>query len=143
MKDRELWLRSIVVVMLVAAIAFTATGCRNKKAEEKEKAEPFKSIELSVVDDVGQQKTYEIKTDADVLLDALQDLQAADENFIFTGETDDEGAFKLVSINDMKAGDMMKGTFWVLFVNEFEVNEPIDMVKINDGDKVRLALQSL
>ena len=126
MKNKKIWGAALLVV-LVAAFALIYGAFSEKPVEGS------KAITIEVINQVGDSKEYEVKTDAEFLMEAVE-------------ETDDlevlgqEGPYGMMieSVNGETAIYETDGAYWSIMVNgEYGMNG-IDTQPIEDGDVFQL-----
>lgn len=118
---------AVLLVVLVAAFALIYGAFSEKPVEGS------KAITIEVINQAGDSKEYEVKTDAEFLMEAVE-------------ETDDlevlgqEGPYGMMieSVNGETAIYETDGAYWSIMVNgEYGMNG-IDTQPIEDGDVFQL-----
>lgn len=126
MKNKKIWGVGLLVV-IVAAFAIIYGAFSEKPVEGS------KAITIEVINQAGDSKEYEVKTDAEFLMDAVEEV----EDLEVKGQ---EGAYGLMieSVNGEKAIYEEDGAYWSITVNgEYGMNG-IDTQPIEDGDEFQL-----
>ena len=126
MKSKKI-LAVALVAILVAAMAF-AYSTFSEKAVEGEK-----DITIEVVMDDGNATVYEVNTDAQYLIEAMQEA----DGLTFEGE---EGVYgmSVSTINGVRADYTLDGAYWGFYVNEEYCNYGISQQPVEDGDAFRI-----
>ena len=141
MNCRKRLLSLILCVMLTVAMAFTATGCNGGKndesASDKTEAEAFadgdvlgegsKEFAFTVADKEGNETHLTIRTDQEIVGDALQELGVID------GEEGEYGLY-VKTVNGITADYDKDGVYWAFYVNGEYAAEGVDSTKITEGD---------
>lgn len=99
-----------------------------------------KAYTLTVVDDKGNTKEYEVTTDAEYLGQALEELQKRDD-FTMEGEEGDYGFF-LTSVNGLQAVYDTDGAYWAVYVNDEYAQNGVDSQPVNDQDAFSLVYET-
>ena len=120
----------IILIALLIMVSIVGTSCKsNKQAEETGKY----GIVIEVKDSKGETTSYEMKTDAEFLLQAMDELAAKDKGFSYSGE-DSEYGLMVMYVNEERASFEEDGAYWALYVNgEYGMNGA-DTQPIADGD---------
>lgn len=88
-----------------------------------------KSITIDVVDERRERVTYEILTDAEFLIQAMEEA----EGLSFSG-TESEYGMMVDTVNGLTADYSQNGAYWSFYVNGDYCNYGIDTQPILDGD---------
>ncbi len=134
-------LRHIVCIVLIAAMALLATGCANSKAPAAPSsgaytAQPDGSVlgqgstqfTFSIVDGEGKETTYTIKTDKQIVGDALIELGLID------GESSDYGLY-VKTVNGLTFDYDTHKKYWAFYVNDDYALSGVDSTEIAEGSK--------
>ena len=116
----------IGVVALVAVIAILAVVFfvfREKPVEGS------KAITIEVVNKAQETTTYEVKTDAEYLRQAMEETK----DLTFSG-TESEYGMMVETINGETADYNADGAYWAFYVNGDYCNYGIDQQPVEDGD---------
>ena len=113
----------ILCVVLIAAMALF-TGCSDKKDNTVGSGD--KSFTFIVVDGEGEEETFEVKSDAQTVGDAL-----IDEGLI-EGEEGQYGLYVKI-VNGITADYDKDGTYWAFYVGGEYAMTGVDMTDIEDG----------
>lgn len=126
MKSKKI-LAVALVAILVAAMAFAYSTFSEKTVEGE------KDITIEVVMDDGNATVYEVNTDAQYLIEAMQEA----DGLTFEGE---EGVYgmSVSTINGVRADYTLDGAFWGFYVNEEYCNYGISQQPVEDGDAFRI-----
>lgn len=116
-----------LVAILVAAMAFAYSTFSEKTVEGE------KDITIEVVMDDGNATVYEVNTDAQYLIEAMQEA----DGLTFEGE---EGVYgmSVSTINGVRADYTLDGAYWGFYVNEEYCNYGISQQPVEDGDAFRI-----
>ena len=131
----------LVCTVLIAAKALYASGCNNTTppaAEEKSSVEApeinasvlgqgEKSFYFTVTDGEGKETAFEIRTDKDLVGEALQELG------LIEGEEGPYGLY-VKKVNGITADYDSTGTYWAFYVNGEYAQKGADLTKITAGD---------
>ena len=88
-----------------------------------------KAIEVVVVDDAGEKTTYQHKTDAEYLRQALEEIP----DFTMEGEEGDYGLY-VKTVNGLTADYDTDGAYWSIYVNGAYGQYSVDQQPVQDGD---------
>ncbi len=142
------WLSFALGILLIAASAFCLFACKedtsappaqNQTVETIEGGqtpatddgttlgEGEKSFTFCVTDDAGKEKTYQIRTDADTVGEALIDLG------LIEGEADDYGLY-VKKVDGLTADYDTSGTYWAFYINGEYALSGVDQTPIVDGE---------
>lgn len=113
----------VLLVVLVAAMAFAYVTFSEKAVEGE------KSVSIEVVTIDGTSSVYEVNTDAEYLIGAMQEA----DGLTFEGE---EGIYGLSvsTINGVRADYTLDGAYWGFFVNGEYCNYGVSQQPVEDGD---------
>lgn len=89
-----------------------------------------KTVVIEVVDDEGTSVEYEVHTDAEYLLEAMEDAEGLE----FDGEDGDYG-FTVYTVNDVTADFNTDGAYWSFYLNNEYCNYGVSEQPVNDGDE--------
>ncbi len=117
--------RTLVLSLVLVALVLTLAGCSKKT-----------KITVDVVDAAGEKTTYEIKTNAENLYDAIVE----DGQITLGGYTGDYGYY-LESVNGLDADYEADGAYWAIYVNDEYGMFSLDQQPIADGDNFKLAYE--
>ena len=126
MKNKKIWGVGLLVV-LIAAFALIYGAFSEKPVEGS------KEITIEVINQAGESKEYEVKTDAEFLMDAVEETKDLE----VLGE---EGPYGMMieSVNGETAIYEEDGAYWSIMVNgEYGMNG-IDSQPVEDGDEFQL-----
>ena len=126
MKNNKIWGVGLLVV-LIAAFALIYGAFSEKPVEGS------KEITIEVINQAGESKEYEVKTDAEFLMDAVEETKDLE----VLGE---EGPYGMMieSVNGETAIYEEDGAYWSIMVNgEYGMNG-IDSQPVEDGDEFQL-----
>lgn len=111
-------------VALLAAVFFVF---REKPVEGS------KAITIEVVDNEQKSVTYDVKTDAEYLRQAMEETKGLE----FSG-TESEYGLMVTTVNGVTADYNVNGAYWSFYVNDGYCNYGIDTQPILDGDAFRI-----
>lgn len=122
MKSKKI-LAVALVAVLVAALAFVYVAYSEKAVEGE------KNITIEVVMSDSTSSLYEVSTDAEYLIEAMEDA----DGLTFEGE---EGIYGLSvsTINGVRADYTLDGAYWGFFVNGEYCNYGVSQQPVEDGD---------
>ena len=126
MKSKKI-LAVALVAILVAAMAFAYSTFSEKTVEGE------KDITIEVVMNDGNATVYEVNTDAQYLIEAMQEA----DGLTFEGE---EGIYgmSVSTINGVRADYTLDKSYWGFYVNEEYCNYGISQQPVEDGDAFRI-----
>ena len=113
----------VVLAVLLAVFAF-AYSCFKPQTVEGAKA-----ITIEVVDDQGESTEYALNTDAEYLLQAMEET----EGLTFDGEDGDYG-FTVYTVNGVTADFNTDAAYWSFYVNGEYCNYGVSEQPVADGD---------
>lgn len=126
--------RSVLSVVLVAAMVLTFTGCGQKQVEENPQTTQGqqeiveKSFKFQVVDLDGTEKEFEVKYDEEKTVG-----EALTNEGLISGE---EGQYGLMvdTVDGQKYDYNEDGAYWAFYVNGAYANSGVDTTPIKDGE---------
>ena len=123
MKSRKI-LAVALVAVLVAAMALAYIAYSEKTVEG------MKSVSIEVVRADDTSTVYEVSTDGDYLIDAMN----AADGLTFEGE---EGIYGLSisTVNGVRADYTLDGAYWAFYVGSEYCNYGVSEQPIEDGDE--------
>lgn len=99
-----------------------------------------KQVEVTVRDDKGEEKGYQVNTDAEYLIQVLDELKQGGE-FTYEGTDGDYGMY-ITSVNGLEANYDVNQAFWSIYVNGEYGSYGVSDQPVNDGDQFMLAYES-
>ena len=126
MKSKKI-LSVVLLVILVAAMAFAYVTFSEKAVEGE------KSISIEVVTIDGTSSVYEVDTDAEYLIDAMEEA----DGLTFEGEEGPYG-FSVNTVNEVNANLDSGVAYWGFFVNGEYCNYGVSQQPVEDGDAFRI-----
>lgn len=121
---KKIW---IGVAVLAAAVA-VMVGVFLLFGEKP--VEGSKEITIDVVDSARQTTTYELRTDAEYLRQAMEEA----EGLTFDGQESEYGMM-VDTVNGERADYTLDGAYWSFYVNGEYCNYGIDSQPVLDGDR--------
>lgn len=119
------------IVAGVLGLAVLIAACVFAYVKFKPQAvEGAKTVVIEVVDDEGTSVEYEVHTDAEYLLEAMEDAEGLE----FDGEDGDYG-FTVYTVNDVTADFNTDGAYWSFYLNNEYCNYGVSEQPVNDGDE--------
>lgn len=115
---------------IVALVALIAIFVGLFIAFRPKPAEGSKAITIVVVNDAKESKTYEVKTDAEYLKQAMEETEG------LTFECDGTGM--LMTVNGVTADWNVNQSYWALYVNDDYGQFGISEQPIYDGEAFRI-----
>ena len=125
MKNKKKLLGIGLIVVLVAAMALIYGKFSEKPVEGS------KNITIEVVNSKEESTVYELKTDAEYLIEAME--EAKSEGLTFEGE---EGEFgmSIMTVNEETADFNVDASYWAFYVNDEYCNYGVSEQPVEDGD---------
>lgn len=120
----------IGAAVLAAAVVMMAAGFflfREKPVEGS------KAIVIEVVDNEQKTVTYNVKTDAEYLRQAMEETEGLE----FSGAESEYGMM-VDTVNGITADYNVNGAYWSFYVNGGYCNYGIDTQPVQDGDTFRI-----
>lgn len=117
----------VLVVVLILGLGFIYTKFSPKPIEGS------KSITIEVVDDQKKSTTYDLKTDADYLKEAMDEV----EGLTYSGE-DTAYGYTLYTVNGVTADFNVDNAYWSIYVNNEYGQFSLDKQPINDKDAFKV-----
>ena len=117
---------SVISLMLIVAMAFSFSACGNDGNTNNDDAKVQKSFVFKVVDLDGSEKSFDIKTDATTVGEAL----LAEK--LIAGEVGDYGLM-VDTVNGVKYDYNTDGAYWAFYVNGEYAMSGVDTTDIVDG----------
>ncbi len=114
----------IALVAVIAALAAVYFVFRAKPVEGS------KAITIEVVNKEKETKSYDVKTDAEFLRQAMEETK----DLTFSG-TESEFGMMVETVNGETADYNVDGAYWAFYVNGEYCNYGIDTQPVVDGDK--------
>lgn len=122
--------RTAALLALTILASVPAACGRNDEGKYK--------ITVEVVDDQGEIKNYRSSTDAEVLYDALLEI----DGLTLDGYDSDYG-FYITGVNGLTADFDTNGACWSLYVNGEYASYGVESQPLADGDTYRLAYERI
>lgn len=113
--------------MLIILVVLFVIAYQNFKPKTVEDA---KTVAIEVIDDQGESTAYEVHTDAEYLLQAMEET----EGLTFDGEEGDYG-FTVYTVNDVTADFNTDAAYWSFYLNDEYCNYGISEQPVNNGDE--------
>jgi hypothetical protein len=95
-----------------------------------------KNVELEVVDDQNEIKTYQIQTDGEYLSDVMDELTKTSD-FTYQGSTSSYGLY-IETVNGVTADFSKDGAYWSIYVNGEYGQYSADQQPVQDKDEFKL-----
>ena len=130
MKKKHI-LALLLAVVLVAGMFFAYSAFSEKPVEGT------KEITIEVVNAEEKSALYEVKTDAEYLIGAMEDTQG----LTFDGSEGQYG-FTVSEINGEVADFTVDSSYWAFYVNGEYCNYGVSEQPVNDGDAFRIVHES-
>lgn len=119
-------LLSVLSLMLIVAMAFSFSACGNDSNNDTGDAKVEKTFVFKVVDLDGSEKSFDIKTEAKTVGEAL----LAEK--LISGEVGDYGLM-VDTVNGIKYEYNADGAYWAFYVNGEYAMSGVDTTEIVDG----------
>ena len=123
MKNKKKLLGIGLIVVLVVVMALVYGKFREKPVEGS------KNITIEVVNSKEESKVYELKTDAEYLLGAMEEA----EGLTFEGEEGEYG-MSIMTVNGETADFNVDASYWSFYVNDEYCNYGVSEQPVEDGD---------
>ena len=130
MKKKKYLIALIILVVLAAGFYFIYKQFAPKGVQGT------KAYVLEVINDEGTSKKYEGKTDAEYLINLMDEL-AEGKNFSYESTDSGYGAF-ITSVNGLEADYNKDHAYWSIMVNGEYGEYGADSQPINDNDEFQL-----
>lgn len=114
----------LALVVLIAVCAFAYVKFKPQAVEGA------KTVMIEVVDDEGISAVYEVHTDAEYLLQVMEEA----DGLTFDGEEGDYG-FTVYTVNEVTADFNTDGAYWSFYLNGEYCNYGVSEQTVNDGDE--------
>ena len=114
-----------VVIIAVSALVFFVFKPGTSAGSKK--------IVINVVNNVGDEKSYNVKTDAEYLRQAMEEADGLE----FSGEESEYGMM-VTEVNGVTADYNVDQSYWAFYVNNEYCNYGIDEQPVTDGDVFRI-----
>lgn len=131
MKSAKKLIPAVVILLILIAIFYTVYTQFVPKGQAGEK-----HITISIIDDTGAEDTYELDTDAEYLLEALESVAEID------GEESAEYGYTLYTVNGLTADFNTGNAYWAIYVNGEYGQLGISQQPVNDGDDFTIAYET-
>ncbi len=128
MKNSTKIIIAVLSVLVVICALFAVYKIAGPKAQSGSKA-----ITVTVTDDKGATKEYSLKTDAEFLSQAMDELSASSD-FSYEGSDGDYGLY-ITAVNGVTADYDADGAYWSIYVNDEYGMFGADSQPVADGDK--------
>ncbi len=125
--DRKVAIGIVALVAAVALLAVVFFLFRQKPVEGS------KAITIEVVDDEQKNVTYDVKTDAEYLRQAMEEAEGLE----FSGSESEYGMM-VTTVNGVTADYNVNGAYWSFYVNGEYCNYGIETQPVLDGDAFRI-----
>lgn len=121
-----------ITIAVLAAVVVIAAFVGVYFAYGPKTTQGAKAITVEIVDNNGQTTTYETRTDAEYLRQALEELDDATD-FAIEGEESDYGLY-ITTVNGITADYNADGAYWSVYVNGEYGMYGVDTQPVTDGD---------
>jgi hypothetical protein len=125
---KKIVIACIVFVVLIAGMILLYNTFKPKPVEGSKK------IKAEVVLADGTSKTFEIRTDAEYLREALEQIN------LISGTESDYGLY-VTTVNSVTA-DESKQEWWCFTADGETINTSVDSTPVNDGDHFEITLKT-
>ena len=123
--------KHIIAILLALVLATGMFFAYNAFSEKT--TEGTKEITIEVVDDKETSTLYEVKTDAEYLIGAMEEA----DGLTFDGSEGQYG-FSVSEINGIVADFTVDSSYWAFYVNGEYCSYGVSEQPINDGDAFRI-----
>lgn len=130
--NKKIVLGAVILVALIAvfAIIYSVFGAKTQEGS--------KEITISVINKAQETTTYELKTDAEVLREAMEEAQ--EQGLTFSG-TESEYGMMIDTVNGETAVFATDSAYWSFYVNDTYCNYGIDSQPVVDGDAFKIVYE--
>ena len=135
MKNKKGLIISIIAIVAAIAVFVGAYVMFGPKAQQGTKA-----YTLEVVDDQGNKKIYEGRTDAEYLGELMDEIAKGGNDFTYEGADEGYGLY-IHSVNGLVADYSVNCSCWTIYVNGEYGMYGADMQPVADGDVFTLAYE--
>ena len=115
----------LALVVVIVAMIFTYNALK-PQAQQGTKA-----VQLEVTDAEGNKETYAVKTDAEFLIEVMDELK--EQGFFYDG-TESEFGLMIDTVNGQTADFEQDGSYWGIYVNGEFANYGVSEQSVADGD---------
>ena len=127
MEKKKKVLLALIPVVLIAVLAIVFLVFKPGTTSGSKK------VEIDVVNNVGETKAYNVKTDAEYLRQAMEETKG----LTFSG-TESEYGMMVIEVNGVTADYNVDQSYWAFYVNDEYCNYGIDEQPVADGDVFRI-----
>lgn len=133
MKNENRYLKGLVLFIVLIAVFLCLYIWKGPQAVKGEK-----EIGVTVIDDQGKEQQYFDSTDAEYLINVLDELEK--QGFSYDG---DEGiyGYYIDTVNEVKADNINE--YWAFYVNGEYCNYGADSQPVNDGDMFEIIYEKV
>ena len=125
MNKKKVILGSGILVVLIVVMTLIWTNFREKPVEGS------KTITIEVIDSKEESQVYELKTDAEYLIEAME--EAKEQGLTYEGEEGPYG-LSISTVNGKRADYTLDGAYWSFNVNGEYCNYGVSEQPVEDGD---------
>lgn len=125
MNKKKVILGSGILVVFIVAMTLIWTNFREKPVEGS------KAITIEVIDSKEKSKVYELKTDTQFLIEAME--EAKEQGLNYEGEEGPYG-LSISTVNGERADYTLDGAYWSFNVNGEYCNYGVSEQPVEDGD---------
>ena len=129
MNKKKVILGSGILVVLIVAMALVWTNFREKPVEGS------KAITIEVIDSQEKSVEYELQTDAQYLIDAME--EAKEQGLSYEGEEGQYG-LSISTVNGERADYTLDGAYWSFYVNDEYCNYGVSEQPVENGDAFKI-----
>lgn len=121
------------IIALVLAVVLAAGMLLAWSAFSEKPTEGAKEITIEVVDNEEKSTVYEVKTNAEYLIGAMEEA----EGLTFDGSEGQYG-FTVSEVNGVVADFTVDSSYWAFYVNDEYCNYGVSEQPVNDGDAFKI-----
>lgn len=121
--NKKILIGAAALIVLIAVFAIAYTNFKPQSVQGS------KTVAIEVIDDQGESTAYEVHTDAEYLLQAMEET----EGLTFDGEEGEYG-FTVYTVNDVTADFNTDAAYWSFYLNDEYCNYGVSEQPVNDGD---------
>ena len=137
MKNKKLWIGiacALCALLLVGAMILAYVIFSEKPVEGE------KSISITVTNSKGESTVYELRTDAEYLIDAMRECE---EQGLTFGGYDSQYGFTVTTVCGEVADFNVDSSYWSFYVNGTYCNYGISEQPVADGDAFEIKYEKM
>lgn len=132
-RRNEMKKKNVISVVVLVLLVVVLAGIYLIAGKKPEAESGSKNVTIEVVNAAGESTTYELKTDAEYLIQAIDEAEGLE----YEGE-DGEYGLMISTINGELAEFNTNGAYWGFFVNGEYCNYGVSEQPVADGDAFQI-----